>query len=330
MASTMPLLDVQDLHVQFATRSGVARAVNGVSFSVQPGRCLAVLGESGSGKSVTAQAIMGIIDEPVGSVTGGRILYRGTDLLALPERERVQVRGAEIALIFQDALSALNSVYPVGRQISEAYRVRNGVSRKDAHKRALELMDLVRIPDAAARVSQYPHQFSGGMRQRIMIAMALALEPKLLIADEPTTALDVTVQAEIMELLAEIRAERNMAMMLITHDLGVVAENADDVVVMYAGRTVERGNVFDVFAAPKHPYTRGLLASMPDIDVVSQDLNAIPGAPPPLTDLPTGCSFHPRCPLATEVCRVQRPELIELDSRASACHHTTMLEGSLR
>ncbi|CAM5659953.1 Vitamin B12 import ATP-binding protein BtuD [Streptomyces glaucescens] len=260
------LLEVRDLHVEFRTRDGIARAVNGVTYRVDAGETLAVLGESGSGKSVTAQAVMGILDMPPGRITGGEILFQGRDLLKLKESERREVRGAGMAMIFQDALSSLNPVLTVGDQLGEMFVVHRGMSRKDARAKAVELMDRVRIPGAKERVRQYPHQFSGGMRQRIMIAMAMALEPALIIADEPTTALDVTVQAQVMDLLAELRREYRMGLILITHDLGVVADVADRIAVMYAGKIVESAPVHDIYKAPAHPYTRGLLDSVPRLD----------------------------------------------------------------
>ncbi|TQK96753.1 oligopeptide transport system ATP-binding protein [Streptomyces puniciscabiei] len=315
------LLEVRDLRVEFRTRDGVAHAVNGVSYEVDAGETLAVLGESGSGKSVTAQAVMGILDTPPGKVTGGRILFRGRDLLTLKEEERRRIRGAEMAMIFQDALSALNPVISVGDQLGEMFVVHRGMSRKDARRRAVELMERVRIPAAAQRVRDYPHQFSGGMRQRIMIAMALALEPALIIADEPTTALDVTVQAQVMDLLAELQREYHMGLILITHDLGVVADVADRIAVMYAGKIVESAPVRDIYKAPAHPYTRGLLDSIPRLDQKGQQLYAIKGLPPNLTHIPPGCSFHPRCPMAREVCRTDEPPLYEVSgTRGSACH----------
>ncbi|GAA3823469.1 ABC transporter ATP-binding protein [Streptomyces phyllanthi] len=315
------LLDVRDLHVEFRTRDGVAKAVNGVTLGVDAGETLAVLGESGSGKSVTAQAVMGILDTPPGRITGGRILFQGRDLLSLKEDERRKVRGAGMAMVFQDALSSLNPVLSVGDQLGEMFVVHRGMSRKDARARAVELMDRVRIPAARERVSQYPHQFSGGMRQRIMIAMALALEPALIIADEPTTALDVTVQAQVMDLLAELRREYDMGLVLITHDLGVVADVADRIAVMYAGRIVESAPVHDLYKAPAHPYTRGLLDSIPRLDQKGRELNAIRGLPPNLMDIPPGCAFHPRCPMAGDTCRTDVPPLHEVDEdRGSACH----------
>ncbi|MEU2434812.1 ABC transporter ATP-binding protein [Streptomyces rubradiris] len=315
------LLEVRDLHVEFRTRDGVARAVNGVGYAVDEGETLAVLGESGSGKSVTAQAVMGILDTPPGRITGGRVLFQGRDLLTLKERERRRIRGAAMAMIFQDALSALNPVLSVGDQLGEMFVVHRGMSRKDARARAVELMERVRIPAAAQRVRDYPHQFSGGMRQRIMIAMALALRPALVIADEPTTALDVTVQAQVMDLLAELRREYRMGLILITHDLGVVADVADRIAVMYAGRIVESAPVRDLYRAPAHPYTRGLLDSVPRLDRKGRELYAIKGLPPNLTRVPPGCSFHPRCPMAQDVCRTDEPPLYEVPGgRGSACH----------
>jgi ABC-type dipeptide/oligopeptide/nickel transport system, ATPase component len=322
------LLEVRDLHVEFRTRDGVAKAVNGVDYGVDEGETLAVLGESGSGKSVTAQAVMGILDMPPGRITGGEILFQGRDLLKLKEDERRKVRGAEMAMIFQDALSSLNPVLSVGDQLGEMFTVHRGMSRRDARARAIELMDRVRIPAAADRVRDYPHQFSGGMRQRIMIAMALALEPALIIADEPTTALDVTVQAQVMDLLAELQRELDMGLILITHDLGVVADVADKIAVMYAGRIVERAPVHELYKRPAHPYTRGLLDSIPRLDQKGQELYAIKGLPPNLLRIPTGCAFNPRCPKAQDICRTDVPALLpvseqdgtELVGRGSACH----------
>ncbi|MGA5259304.1 ABC transporter ATP-binding protein [Streptomyces griseoincarnatus] len=315
------LLEVRDLHVEFRTRDGVAKAVNGVSYGVDEGETLAVLGESGSGKSVTAQAVMGILDTPPGRITGGEVVFQGRDLLTLKEEERRRVRGAEMAMIFQDALSALNPVLTVGDQLAEMFTVHRGMSRKDARAEAVELMDRVRIPAARERVRQYPHQFSGGMRQRIMIAMAIALEPALIIADEPTTALDVTVQAQVMELLAELQREYRMGLILITHDLGVVADVADRIAVMYAGRIVESAPVHEIYKAPAHPYTRGLLDSIPRLDHKGRELYAIKGLPPNLTRIPPGCPFHPRCPLARDVCTTDDPPLYEVSgTRGSACH----------
>ncbi|MFI5763818.1 ABC transporter ATP-binding protein [Streptomyces sp. NPDC051563] len=314
------LLEVRDLHVEFKTRDGVAKAVNGVNYSVAEGETLAVLGESGSGKSVTAQAVMGILDMPPGRIAGGEILFKGKDLLKMKEEERRKIRGAEMAMIFQDALSSLNPVLSVGAQLGEMYEVHRGMSRKDARAKAVELMDRVKIPAARERVGDYPHQFSGGMRQRIMIAMAMALEPSLIIADEPTTALDVTVQAQVMDLLAELQRELNMGLILITHDLGVVADVADKIAVMYAGRIVESAPVHEIYRNPAHPYTRGLLDSIPRLDQKGQELYAIKGLPPNLLAIPPGCAFNPRCPMARAVCRTDVPPLAEVGpDRASAC-----------
>jgi oligopeptide transport system ATP-binding protein len=315
------LLEVDDLHVEFRTRDGVAKVLNGVSYHVDAGETLAVLGESGSGKSVTAQAIMGILDMPPGFITGGQVRFHGEDMLKMSEERRRRLRGAGLAMVFQDALSALNPVFTVGFQIGEQFRTRHGMSRKDAEKRAVELLDLVKIPYARQRVKEYPHQFSGGMRQRVMIAMSLALDPEVLIADEPTTALDVTVQAQIMDLLAEIQSERRMGMILITHDLGVVADVADRIAVMYGGRIVEEANVYDLYGKPCHPYTLALLDSIPRLDLKGQQLNTIKGLPPNLMNIPPGCAFHPRCRMAQDVCHEQVPPLLQLrGNRASACH----------
>ncbi|MFE6872605.1 ABC transporter ATP-binding protein [Kitasatospora sp. NPDC057692] len=328
LAPGTPLLEVDDLHIEFHTRDGVAKAVNGVSYSVAAGETLAVLGESGSGKSVTAQAIMGILDMPPGRITAGSIRFRGEDLLTMSAKARRAVRGRKIAMIFQDALSSLNPVLSVGYQLGEMFRVHQGAGRKEAREKAVELMERVRIPAARQRVGDYPHQFSGGMRQRIMIAMALALEPDLIIADEPTTALDVTVQAQVMDLLAELQAEFNMGLILITHDLGVVADVADKIAVMYAGRIVETAPVHDLYARPAHPYTRGLLNSIPRLDQKGQELYAIQGLPPSLLRIPDGCAFNPRCDRAQDVCRTELPRLVpvldaegaDLPGRRSACH----------
>ncbi|MFI6500107.1 ABC transporter ATP-binding protein [Nonomuraea typhae] len=325
-----PLLAVDNLHVEFRTRAGIVRAVNGVTYSLGPGETLAVLGESGSGKSVTAQAIMGILDMPPAVIPAGEIRFRGTDLLKLSEDARSQVRGQRIAMVFQDALSALNPVFTVGWQISEMFRVHRGMSKRDALAKAVELMDRVRIPAAKQRVNDYPHQFSGGMRQRIMIAMSIALDPEVLIADEPTTALDVTVQAQIMELLAELQRESNMGLILITHDLGVVADVADKIAVMYGGRIVENALVHDIYGSPAHPYTKGLLESIPRVDLKGQELYAIKGMPPNLLAMPSGCAFNPRCPYRQDICVSDVPPLYEIShARSSACHYwREVLDGT--
>jgi oligopeptide transport system ATP-binding protein len=303
-----PVLEVRDLAVESAMPAGVIKAVDGAGFSLERGQTLAVLGESGSGKSVTALAVMGLVEHP-GRITSGSVRFGGRDLLALPEAERRKVRGEGIAMVFQDPLTALNPVYSVGFQIGEMFRVHRGASRKQAKQKAVELLDRVRIPAAAQRVGDYPHQFSGGMRQRVVIAMALALEPAVLLADEPTTALDVTVQAQILDLLSTLQAETGMGLVLITHDLGVAAETADRVAVMYAGRMVETGITEEVLGHPYHPYTAGLLASVPR---GGARLEPIQGAPPSLARIPVGCAFHPRCPWATNRCRAEAPPLFEL------------------
>jgi oligopeptide/dipeptide ABC transporter ATP-binding protein len=318
---TAPLLDVQDLRVEFHTNEGVAHAVNGVSFTLEAGRTLGILGESGCGKSVTAQAIMGILDEPPARIAGGRVLLSGVDLLTLNDDDRRQLRSNRIGMVFQDALSALNPVFTVGWQLGELFRKHRGYSRKQADQEAVRLLDLVGIPAAGQRVDDYPHQFSGGMRQRVMIAMALALDPDVIIADEPTTALDVTVQAQIMKLLADLQAERNMGLILITHDIGVVADVADDICVMYAGREVEKADVYAIYDRPAHPYTKALLESIPRIDMKGHQLASIQGLPPNLTRMPSGCAFHPRCRFARERCREETPPLYTVSpGRLSACH----------
>jgi oligopeptide transport system ATP-binding protein len=325
------VLEVDDLYVQFRTGAGLVRAVNGLSYTVSAGETLAILGESGSGKSVSAQAIMGILDVPPAEIAGGRIWFEGRDLLTLPAEEQRLMRGPGIAMIFQDALSALNPVYSVGFQIGEMFRTHRGTSRKEAKKMAIELMERVRIPAAAQRVNDYPHQFSGGMRQRVMIAMAIALEPKILIADEPTTALDVTVQAQVMDLLKDLQRETGMGLVLITHDLGVVNEVADKVAVMYAGTAVETGTVDDVFERPSHPYTQGLMNSVPQVEAKGGRLEPITGQPPNLASIPSGCSFHPRCSHrrlgadarpGAECSRDVPPLRVVLPGREAACHYS--------
>ena len=326
------LLDVEDLQVEFRTRAGVAKAINGVSFEVHEGETLAILGESGSGKSVTAQAVMGILDSPPGFITGGEVRYCGQNLLTMTEDQRRRIRGPEISMVFQDALSSLNPVFPVGWQIGEMFRKHRGMNKTDSLKEAVRLMERVSIPAAAQRVKAYPHQFSGGMRQRIMIAMAIALDPAVLIADEPTTALDVTVQAQIMKLLEELQEERKMGLILITHDLGVVADVADRIAVMYAGKLVEHADVFDLYANPAHPYSKGLLDSIPRLDQKGQELAAIGGLPPNLMKIPAGCPFNPRCKYARDICKVDPPPPLRQvgHHRLSACHFSEdLLAGTL-
>jgi peptide/nickel transport system ATP-binding protein len=317
MPDTARLLEVRDLTVSFDTSDGRVQAVRGVSFDVEPGRTLAIVGESGSGKSVSAQTILGLTR---GAHISGTAQFEGRDLLALSEAELRDVRGARISMIFQDPLSSLHPLYKVGWQIAEMVRLHQPVSKKLAHARAIELLGLVGIPRPDRRVDDYPHQFSGGMRQRAMIAMALALSPRLLIADEPTTALDVTVQAQIMDLMRRVQQEFGTAIILITHDLGLVAEIADDVLVMYAGRAMEHADRRTLFYHPHHPYTRGLLASLPDRDGARDRLVPIPGLPPSMIRLPTGCPFHPRCAEVLERCPHDEPPLRDLaPGHESAC-----------
>jgi oligopeptide/dipeptide ABC transporter ATP-binding protein len=316
-AATSPhLLDVEDLFVEFHTRDGVARVINGVSFHLDPGETLAILGESGSGKSVTAQAIMGILDTPPAVVRSGRIRYRGRDLLTMAEADRRQTRARDIAMVFQDALSALNPVFPVGWQIAETLRTRAGLSRPESRSRAIALMDRVRIPAARSRVDDYPHQFSGGMRQRVMIAIAIACLPKILIADEPTTALDVTIQAQIVELVQRLKDDLGMSIIWITHDLGVVAGMADRVMVMYGGQVAERATVDELYEHPQHPYTLGLLGALPRLDETqSRRLVSIEGSPPDLHIEPSHCQFAYRCPYAFERCWEEIPPLSAIAHR---------------
>ncbi|MGH3387836.1 MAG: ABC transporter ATP-binding protein [Actinomadura sp.] len=326
----MTLLEVANLHVEFRGRDSTVRAVNGLSYTVNEGETLAILGESGSGKSVAAQAVLGLLETPPAHVTRGAVRFRGQDLLALSERRRRAFRGDRIAMIFQDALTALNPVFTVGDQISEMFQVHRGMRGKAARAKTLELMDRVRIPSARQRQGDYPHQFSGGMRQRIMIAVALALEPDVLIADEPTTALDVTVQAQIMRLLADLQDELRMGLVLITHDLGVVAGVADRIVVMYAGSAVEEAPVRDLYRRPAHPYTAGLLASVPRLDRRGEPLVPIRGVPPNPAALPPGCPFAPRCPRAEEICSRERPALRPVGSagHTAACHFAEEVYGA--
>jgi len=300
MAGSAPLLRVEHLTSVFDLASGPVAAVDDVSFEVHAGETLGLVGESGSGKSVTALSIMRLV-QPPGRIAGGSIQFAGRELLALSEAEMRGVRGAGIALIFQEPMTALNPVFRIGDQIAETLRVHHRASRRDAHARAIELLEAVQIPDAAARVRDYPHQLSGGMRQRVLIAMAIACRPALVIADEPTTALDVTIQAQILALLRQMRSAFNLSLLLITHDLGVIAETADRVAVMYAGRIVEQGPVRAIFHEPLHPYTRGLLASVPGRSR-GRRLRAIEGAVPRLGALPSGCAFHPRCPDRFDPC----------------------------
>jgi len=323
---TTPILDIRDLRVTFPTDDGLVHAVNGMDLVVQRGETVGIVGESGSGKTVTSQTLMGLLKGTSAEVTG-QVLFDGTDLVPLSENEMRPYRGRKIGMIFQDPLSAMHPFYTVGRQIAEAYRVHNKVSAKAAKAQAIEMLNRVGIPDPVARYDSYPHEFSGGMRQRAMIAMALICEPELLIADEPTTALDVTVQAQILDLIGSLQAETGSAVIFVTHDLGVVAEVCRRVVVMYGGQCVEEAGVHDLFFRTAHPYARGLLASMPSMVDEAGRLTPIPGFPPSLLDLPQGCLFADRCPVADLVpddrCRTERPALTMVGSDHRArCHLT--------
>jgi len=316
----MALLEVSDLHVSFPTPDGVVQAVRGLSFAVETGKTLGIVGESGSGKSVSTQTIMGLTR---GARVSGQALFEGIDLLAMSPKELRSVRGAKVGMIFQDPLSSLHPYYRVGWQIIEMIRNNHHeISKAKARERAVELLHLVGIPQPDRRVDDFPHQFSGGMRQRAMIAMAMSLNPKLLIADEPTTALDVTVQAQVLQVMRRLQEEFGTAIILITHDLGVVAEVADDVVVMYAGSTMEKADRYETFGAPHHPYTEGLLQSLPAYGGERERLRPIPGQPPSLINLPGGCPFHPRCPYVMDRCRAEMPPLFEVGgnpAHTSAC-----------
>ncbi len=323
-AAKDPLLSIEGLKTYFHTDEGVAKAVDGVNFSIKAGETLGVVGESGSGKSVTALSILQLLPMPPGKFEGGKILFKGEDLLQADEERLRQIRGNEIAMIFQEPMTALNPVFTVGNQVAEAVKLHQGLDDAASRARAIEMLDLVRIPDPDKRVDEYPHQLSGGMRQRVMIAMAMACGPSLLIADEPTTALDVTIQAQILDLIKELQDEKGMSVLLITHDLGVVAETAHHVAVMYAGRVVEYATTLEVFSKPRHPYTIGLMRSLPDLAVAGERLTTIPGMVPSATHFPSGCRFRTRCPLATDVCAKDVPELAVVDPGAdhtAACHH---------
>ncbi len=328
------LLEVEGLSTVFFTRQGLIRAVDGLSFSLNRGETLAIVGESGCGKSISALSIMRLVPTPPGRIVAGRVLLEGRDLLALDEDAMRDVRGNAISMIFQEPMTSLNPVMTIGAQIAETLRIHQGLSRKAALEKAVEMLRLVRIPEPAQRARAYPHQLSGGMRQRAMIAMAVACNPKVLIADEPTTALDVTIQAQILELLLRLREEIGTAVILITHDLGVVAETAQRVVVMYAGRKIEEADVNALFAAPLHPYTHGLLASVPHLASLNPDvtpaerLQEIPGMVPPLTGLPPGCAFAPRCAFADGQCRVDSPPFVtRRPGHSVACWHSDRLYG---
>ena len=315
------LLDVRDLQTQFHTGAGIVRAVDGVSWDVKPGETVALVGESGCGKSVSALSVMRLVAAPAGRIVGGQIIFKGRDLLGLPEDEMRKIRGREIAMVFQEPMTSLNPVLTVGRQLTEPCEIHLGMSTTESRARAIEILGLVGIADAERRLKQYPHQFSGGMRQRLMIAMALACNPSLILADEPTTALDVTIQAQILELMKDLSRRLGVAMLMITHNLGVVARYADRVNVMYAGKIIERGTAREIYGNPRHPYTLGLLRSVPRLDEPKREkLAPIQGQPPDLSRLPPGCSFAPRCSYAIERCRVERPPLEAVDDgHLSAC-----------
>ena len=317
---TTPLLTVDNLNVGFATKAGIVQAATEISFQITPGEVLAVVGESGSGKSVTALALMRL--HPGNTVITGDVMFEGRDLLKMGDAEMRSVRGREIAMIFQDPMTAMNPVFSVGDQIVETIRVHDRtVSKSEAWTRSVDLLEMVGVPEPKRRAAQYPHEYSGGMRQRAMIAMAIANEPKLLIADEPTTALDVTVQAQVMEVLQKVREETGSAMMLITHDLGLVAGSADRVQVMYASRLMETATVDEIFYESKNPYTRALLESIPDVDGAKTELHPIPGNPPSLLNTPVGCAFRPRCSMAVEECAKSTPVLTNIRGQhSSRCH----------
>lgn len=331
--SPQAILEVENLRTHFFTADGVLPAVDGVSYSLQPGETLGVVGESGCGKSVTALSILRLVASPPGRIVGGAIRFQGSNLLDLSEQEMERIRGNQISMIFQEPMTSLNPLQTAGHQISEAITLHQGLSRREAKDKAVDMLRRVHIPEPERRARAYPHQLSGGMRQRVMIAMALSCNPQVLIADEPTTALDVTIQAQILGLMRELRETLGTAMILITHDMGVVAENADRVVVMYAGRKVEEAPVDDLFERPTHPYTKGLLASIPHLDAASRAslglrLNEIKGAVPVLSRLPQGCAFAPRCGLATDQCLAESPPLRPSGERhLVACWHAEQALG---
>ncbi|MDX9691636.1 MAG: ABC transporter ATP-binding protein [Acholeplasmataceae bacterium] len=314
----MKILEVKNLHTSFFTHMGEVRAVRGITFDVEKGDILGIVGESGSGKSVTSLSVMGLIDHP-GKIKEGEIIFDGKDLSKMTHSELSNIRGNDISMIFQDPMTSLNPVFRIGNQITDIIRRHTNVSKQEAKERALELLNLVNIPEPETRIRQYPHQFSGGMRQRAMIAMALSCNPKLLIADEPTTALDVTIQAQILELLKELKDKKDLSIILITHDLGVIAESCNKVIVMYGGLIMEQGTVLDIFENPQHPYTRGLHQSVPK-NVTGEKKRLIPigGTPPDLLEPPLGCPFYPRCKHAMEICAKKLPPLFKLDEKHQA------------
>ena len=321
------LLEVNDLATHFFTQDGVVKAVDGISYHVDEGEVLGIVGESGCGKSVSALSIMRLVASPPGRTVRGEVIFDGEDILKIDDAEMRHIRGNRIAMVFQEPMTSLNPVLTIGRQLTETLELHQGMNKSEARERAAELLRIVGIPDSARRLKDYPHQFSGGMRQRVMIAMALSCNPRLIIADEPTTALDVTIQAQILELMQELAQEFGTAMVIITHNLGVVARYASRVVVMYAGKIIETGSAQDIYHNPKHPYTLGLLGSVPRLDAVEREkLEAIEGLPPDLIDLPAGCSFAPRCRYAYERCSQETPELQGVgDGHESACWRSSEL-----
>ena len=318
---SQPLLNIDNLHVHFNTSDGVVKAINGASLTLNPGEIVGLVGESGSGKSVTAMSVLGLVPKPPAIYPEGKILWKGIDLLKTPDRDLREIRGGEISMIFQDPMTSLNPVYTIGHQISEMIRVHQRVSSREAKEQSIDMLELVGVPKAKQRVDDYPHQFSGGMRQRAMIAMALSCNPELLIADEPTTALDVTIQAQIIEIIEKLARERNVAVLLITHDLGVVAGVCDRISVMYGGRIVEEGGVDELFEKPLMPYTWGLMRSIPKMNSKKREkLYTIPGSPPNLLGGIDGCAFASRCEFAIDKCRTDVPELKSYGTRRARCH----------
>ncbi len=331
MSTNGRLLEIRDLAVQFKTDEGIVRAVNGIAYELGAGNSLGIVGESGSGKSVSSLAVLRLIPRPAGQITGGEVMFDGEDLLQIDANDMREIRGGRISMIFQDPMSSLNPVLTVGRQIDEAQRLHLGVNKSQAWERTVGLLDRVGIPSPAERANDYPHQLSGGMQQRAMIAMAISCEPQLLIADEPTTALDVTIQAQVIELISDLRTELGMAAILITHDLALVAGFCEEIVVMYAGYIVERAPARDVFYTPKHPYTIGLLESMPSISAARGDkLSAIPGAPPDMTNLPLGCPFAPRCRFVKDKCLEEMPPVDMISKDRSIRCWVNVDTGELR
>ncbi|MGY3749398.1 ABC transporter ATP-binding protein [Vagococcus acidifermentans] len=326
---TDKILEVKELKTYFSLEGGVAKSVDGVSFSVEKSKTLGIVGESGCGKSVTSLSIMRLVESPPGKIEGGSILFKGEELLAKSEKEMRHIRGNQIAMIFQEPMTSLNPLYTIGNQLVEAIRLHEPLSKKEAVDKAVSLLKMVNIPLPEKRIHEYPHQLSGGMRQRVMIAMALSCQPDLLICDEPTTALDVTIQAQILTLIQTIQKETGTSVMMITHDLGVIAEMADDVMVMYAGKVVEQTDADSLFDAPLHPYTQGLLSCIPKVDSSQDNLNTIPGMVPGYNDMPEGCSFYPRCPFAKEICQLKQPHLIDIEGHLVRCHKYTAAYGEV-